>query len=116
MMEHRWDARIHVPVRVVVHTAGGTSLRSFTHNISHGGLFVDIHDPDGVASNGEVEMEKIVWVEFNEDRFAATLPALVIRRSNKAAALMFITHPPDLRPFLNQLNWWGDGGCGIGRK
>lgn len=104
-MEHRWDARIRAPVRVVVHTGGGMSLRSVTHNISHGGLFVEMQDPDDVESNGEVEKEKVVWVEFNEDQFAATFPALVIRRSNKAAALMFITHPPALRPFLNQLNW-----------
>jgi c-di-GMP-binding flagellar brake protein YcgR len=104
-MEHRWDVRVQAPVNVVVHTDAGVSLRSRTHNISHGGIFVEMDDPDTAAGNGDIEKKEIVWVEFNEDQLAAMLPALVIRRSEKTAALMFITHPPALRPFLNQLNW-----------
>lgn len=105
MMEHRWDVRVHAPMNVVVHTAEGTTLSSLTHNISHGGVFVEIDDPGYAESNRDIEKKKVVWLEFKEDQFAETLPALVVRRSRKTAALMFITHPPALRPFLNRLNW-----------
>jgi c-di-GMP-binding flagellar brake protein YcgR len=103
-MEHRWDARIHAPVDVVVHAGAGISLRSHTRNISCGGILVELDDPGYVAGNSDIE-KKVVRVEFNEEQFAETLPALVIRRKDKTAALMFVTRPRALRSFLHQLNW-----------
>jgi len=101
MMEHRWDARIHAPMNVIVHTDGGISFRGQMHNISRGGVCLEMEQA------GDVD-KKVVQVEFNQKGFSTSIPSLVLRRTKKTAALMFITHPPELQPFLNHLSWFGD--------
>ena len=96
MMEHRWDTRIHAPVKVTVHTGWGTSLRSLAHNLSRGGAFIEIKEPANLRKT-------LVQVEFNEAHFSEVVPALVLRCTENAAALMFISHSPQLRSFLKHL-------------
>ena len=103
-MEHRWFARVDAPVSAIIHTREGVCFNSIIHNISYGGVFVDIDDPSNAEGNSCIHKNNIVSVQFDDDRFAVTLLAQVIRRSDKAAALMFISHTPALRPFINKLS------------
>jgi hypothetical protein len=96
MMEHRLDMRIRAPIKVTVHTDWGISLRSLAHNLSRGGVYLEMKEPGNLKKT-------VVQVEFNEEQFSTVVPALVLRCSEKAAALMFITHPPQLQSFLNNL-------------
>jgi hypothetical protein len=101
-MEHRYHARVEATVSVIMHTYNGMSVTSLIHNISYSGFLVEV-DASNDAERNSIEKSKIVWVEFAEDEFSSTLPALVIRRSDNTIGLMFMAHTPALRPFLNQL-------------
>jgi len=101
MIEHRWDSRVSVPVNVVVHTDDGEFLKSFARNISRGGIFIEAEDFNAI------EDKKMVWVEFIEDEIIATIPAYVLRYTERTAALMFITHPQALHSYINHLFWIG---------
>lgn len=94
MMEHRLDERVRAPLNVTVHTDWGISFRSLAHNLSRGGVYVEMKEPGNLKKT-------IVNVEFNDDQFSTIVPALVLRCSEKAAALMFITPLPQVKFFLN---------------
>jgi hypothetical protein len=94
-MEHRWDTRFRTPVKITVHTDWGTPLRSLAHNLSRGGVFLEMKEPGNLR-------QAVVRVEFNEEQLSETIPALVLRCTKNAAALMFITHSPQLHSFLNR--------------
>jgi c-di-GMP-binding flagellar brake protein YcgR len=110
IMEHRYYARVHAPVSVTISTRDGNSSRGVVRNISYGGILVEMDDPIEVArSNGFSEKNiiaknTVVIVEFDEDKFSVSLLAMVLRHSDKTAALMFMAHMPELRPFLHQLS------------
>jgi hypothetical protein len=72
------------------------------HNISRGGVCLKMDQARKVE-------KKVVQVEFNQEGFSASIPSLVLRRTDKTAAFMFITHPPELQPFLKNLGWDGGG-------
>jgi len=96
MMEHRWDKRIRKPMKVTVHTGWGISLRSLARNLSRGGVYLEMKEPGNLRKT-------VVQVEFNEEKFSEVVPALVLRYTENAAALMFISHSPQLRSFLKHL-------------
>jgi len=95
-MEHRLDKRIRAPLKVTVHTDWGISFRSLARNLSCGGVYVEMKEPGNLRKT-------VVNVEFNEGHFSTVVPALVLRCSEKAAALMFLTPSPQLNSFLNHL-------------
>lgn len=104
-MEHRWYKRVNIPLDVTIHvdSVDNTgSLKYLAYNISQGGLLVK---RIGLAKiwNGHDIRNKVVNVEFNENPFSVTLPALVLRYSENTAALMFTTFHPALRTFLHDL-------------
>jgi len=96
-MEHRLDTRIQAPMNVVVHTNDGTFLRGLTRNISHGGAVIET---DKLSA---IDKKKVVRVEFIEDEIAAKVPSYVMRCSEEAAVVMFITLPPALQSYLDYL-------------
>jgi PilZ domain len=101
-MEHRRDTRIQAQVNVVVHIDDGTILMSLTRNISRGGAVIEA---DELAA---VENKKVVWVEFIEEEIVAKVPSYVLRCTGETAAVMFITHPPALHSYLDNLMWNGN--------
>ena len=115
-MEHRYYTRIHAPLSVTISTHEGISLRGVIHNISYGGFLIELSDPaahqcnSGIAKTKLLSKNNIAWAAFEEEHFSTTLPVMVVRRSNKTLALMFISHTPAFRPFINQLNALGDAG------
>ena len=60
-MEHRWHARVVVPVSAVIDDRDGGSIRTLTKNISYGGMSIEIHNPNNPHGiNNIIGTNKIV--------------------------------------------------------
>ena len=102
MMEHRWDTRVHTPVKLVVHTDDGRFLMSLTQNISRGGVVIDTEQLSAIESN------KVVWMEFMEEDSIVKVPSYVLCCTDRTVALIFITHSQALHTYLDFLTWKTD--------
>ena len=98
MMEHRLDNRIHTPINVTIHTDKGDAFKARANNLSRGGVNIDLEEI------WVVEVNKLVIMEFMEERLHIKIPALVLQTSENSASLMFIEHSPELHSFLSDLN------------
>jgi hypothetical protein len=83
-MEHRCDRRVDRQLSVIIHTSGRATVRATTQNISCGGLYLKTGAASALKKNALVKLTLIA----GERR--VTLPALVLRCEDNAAALMFV--------------------------
>ena len=95
MMEHRLDTRVQAPIDVTLHTDRGDSVQTRANNLSRGGVCVEIENAWGLKEN------KLVLVEFMEERLPTKIPALVIQATRTTASLMFIEYSSELHAFLS---------------
>ena len=88
-MEHRWSVRKPHQCSVVVDCPRIGLAATQLRNIGIGGMFVEI-------GKVELPLNAMINVAFALDREEFCLPAMVVRRTDKGAGLMFLESELDV--------------------
>jgi c-di-GMP-binding flagellar brake protein YcgR len=83
-MEHRYDPRIDIQKRVLIHVRGNTFVSGATRDISHGGLCLES------AGTWNLQKNAVVRAAFVVNGQLVILRSQVLRVDEESVALMFI--------------------------
>jgi PilZ domain len=87
--DHRWSARQHLMLPVKVYDGGEPLGQGRTQNVGIGGMFIELHVPDGKKLRTESRVSVAFTVTNNGNTTHHRLPATVIWSHAEGAGLMF---------------------------
>lgn len=94
IVEHRWNHRYPIDVRLSLLVPGTGVLPARTRDISLGGVSVNVHGPAAVLRRN-IPVNLIVHLRERESLVRHSPRALVVRVHEESAGLMFMEMDPE---------------------